>query len=308
MVDYDVFQIEPPTQVKQELLIRHRVKLSHEDSDFSDGAIDHIEDRVNSIVVANRIVPRYPFFILCILQTYESYMPDNLSISSYGHCYHALIVAMLIKAGVRQTDSDVNACFNFAEHLAFEIYRKGGYDSVSSEEIFGSFVKRYNKKFILRSSMLNRLRNSEYGIILRDGRFRHRYMYYFFLGRFFARHADEYEEEVLQICDSGHIGDNHVILLFIIHHTNDESIIEEIMLRTMCALDDFKPAVLTDSETRRFANILTTIPRNILSDNSVEEERKWERVGREARCAADEKALEGPASEKIGWSKTYIKY
>ena len=285
--------------MQQEELVRRRLHLSETISDIQDGAVDHIENRINAIVVSDSIVPRYPFFVLCILQTYERYMPDNLSITSYGHCYHALIVAMLIKAGVQETDSDVNACFNFAEHLAFEVYlkRKKGQAIDASE--FRTFLTKYKEDYILKESMLNRLRHKEYGIFSKTGEFKHMYIYYFFLGRFFARRAAQYERILQEICDEGHLRDNHVILLFIVHHTNDDSIIEEIVLRTMCALEDFEPAKLDEDETKRFQNILTSIPKNILSDKSVKDERESERRIRDKHDSRKDADSDGEGKERL---------
>ena len=215
MADYDVLEVQTLSHVQQEQLIRRRLQLSQTTQDIRDATVDHIENRVNAIVVSDNILPRYPFFVLCILQTYETYMPDNLSITSYGHCYHALIVAMLIKAGVQETDNDVNACFNFAEHLAFEIYksRKNGY--VLDGGAFQTFLAKYKDDYILKNALLNRLQHREYGIISKRGRFKHMYIYYFFLGRFFARSATSYERMLQDICDEGHLRDNHVCHLAI---------------------------------------------------------------------------------------------
>ena len=120
LVDFHEAKIEPLDHQRQEELIRKRLVLSDRGEPITDGYVDQIEKRVNSIIISNKIVPRYPFFVLSILQTYEGFMPDNLSITSYGHCYQALIVANLIKAGISRQDNDINACFNFAEHLAFK--------------------------------------------------------------------------------------------------------------------------------------------------------------------------------------------
>ena len=133
MVDFYEMRIEPLTHRLQEELIRKRLKLSEKGAHITDGYVDQIEDRVNSIIISEKIVPRYPFFILSILQTYEAYMPSNMRITSYGHCYYVMILANLIKAGIPRSDDAINACLHFAENLAFRIYQ--------SEEPFAKFVR-----------------------------------------------------------------------------------------------------------------------------------------------------------------------
>ena len=258
-----MLRIEPMSHVQQENLIRSRSALFESENEVMDGTIDQIEDRVNSIIISHKIVPRYPFFVLSILQTYEAYMPDNLSISSYGHCYHALIVAMLIKAGVRQSDSDINTCFNFAEHLAYENYIQSGDTDELGARRFDAFLNEYDERFILPRAVLNRMRNREYGILTPDGGFRSSYMQYFFLGRYFAKNAKNSAKDIEKICEEGHVGSNHLILLFVIHHTNDDELIDDIMVRTMCSLDQFKPATLDANETRRFSGVLSKVKREI---------------------------------------------
>ena len=239
----------------------------------------------HALIVAMLINPRYPFYVLSILQTYEAYMPDNLTITSYGHCYHALIVAMLIKAGVQRTDSDIDACFNVAEKLAFSIYRReaglGAETGEFSCNNFGEFLSDYKNVYFISDATVNRMRHKEYGIITSEGEFRSTFMYYFFLGRCFARNRTGYASHISRICQESHIGSNHLILLFTIHHTNDSELIDDIMLRAMCTLEQFDPSVLDDAETARFLNVLTAIPRNILSENSVKDERRRERERRE---------------------------
>ena len=101
------------------------------------------------------------------------------------------------------------------------------------------------------------------------------------------------------ICDEGHLRDSHIILLFIIHHSSDDRIIEEIMLRTMCALDDFEPAMSDEDETQRFQNILASIPRNILSEKSVKEERESERRVRDKHDSEGNLEDDGEDKERL---------
>jgi len=178
LADFIEMKIQYMTHRQQEALIRKRWELlSSLDEPVLDGLVDQVENRVNSIMT-NKIVPRYPFYVLSILQTYEGFMPSNLSITSYGHCYQVLIIATLRKAGISGHDNEINACFNFAEHLAFKIYctEKHIKDALDFDE----FVKEYKRKFVIRKSTLNRLKDHRYGLISQEGHFKATYMHYFF--------------------------------------------------------------------------------------------------------------------------------
>ena len=83
------------------------------------------------------------------------------------------------------------------------------------------------------------------------------------------------------MCEQSHVSSNYLTLLFIIHHTKDNQIIDDILLRTMCALDRVDPATLNRNETDSLKEIVSDLPGNILSNNSVVEERKRERETRD---------------------------
>ena len=276
LADFHQVKVDPLNHQQQEELIRKRLALSDRSEPITDGFVDQIENRVNSIIISRKIVPRYPFFVLSILQTYEAFMPTNLSITAYGHCYHALIVTHLTKAGISPQDNDINVCLNFAENLAFKIYQNTKLQTPTKLD-FDKFVEEYRKKFIISDSTLSRLREHDYGIITNNGSFRATYMYYFFLGRFLSKAPQKNKGIVEQMCEHSHVSSNYLTLLFIIHHTNDNEIIDDILLRTMCTLDNVDPARLSGDETNSFRGIIDALPENILSSKSVEDERKKER-------------------------------
>ena len=274
LADFLEMKIRPLTHNQQEKLIRKRLALSDRNAPVTDGLIDQVEKHVNSIVT-NKIVPRYPFYVLSILQTYEAYMPSNLSITSYGHCYYVLILANLIKAGISKRDDAINACFNFAETLAFEIYQNSEKRMEALD--FDLFVEEYRNKYIILDSILNRLKHPDYGILTKDGRFKTAYMHYFFLGRSLSKNRNEHKIAIKKMCNESHVTSSHLTLLFIIHHTDDNQIIDDILRQTMRTLDSLQPARLDQNETNRFRDIIDALPANILSSNSVGVERKKER-------------------------------
>ena len=294
LADYVEVRIEPLTHGQQETLIRRRLALSSERITIPDGRVDQVEDRVNSVIMSQRLVPRYPFFVLSILQTLEAFMPSSFTVTSYGHCYKALILARLIKAGISARDSDINPCLNFAEHLAFRQYRakKQSGDGTAIVD-FGDFVKEYRQRFHISDSTLSRLSDREYGLLDDNGDFRASYSYYYFLGMFLAKHRTECADIIELMCDATYLPSNYLTLLFLIHHTESREVIDEILLRTLCALEGVEPARLDRAETRRFQQIVSGLPKNVLSDNSVEDERRKERERRDAMEEDDSANDEG---------------
>ena len=276
LANFSPMRIEPLTHAQQEQLIKKRLELSDRPIGVTDGYVDQIEDEVNSIIISDRIFPRYPFYVLSILQSHEAYMPTNMSVTSYGYCYYVLIVANLIRSGISETDDDVGAAFNFAEHLAYKTYKhhKG---ELEDKLDFSAFTASYNANFYIASSIINRMKQPSYGLINDQGTFRTEYMYYYFLGKYLARNTPEARRIIEDMSEHSHRESNYLTLLFTIHHTSDDSIIDNILVRTMCSLDHVEPASLNTGETKRFASIVADLPNDILSNEGVPQARARER-------------------------------
>ncbi len=295
LTDFSIVSLTAFTHSKQEQLITKwlnlRKKSDTEDSQIDDGQIDQIERNVNGIIINNKILPRYPFFILSILQTYEVFMPQNLQITAYGHCYHTLILAHLIKSGVDRRDETINPCLNFASHLAFEIHQLNKGPLHISMEDFRAFTSEYKSKYIINDSLLNRMAAPN-GILkmTNDGYccFSLPYSYYFFLGRYLANSYKETEEAVTEMIEKSYIKKNALSLIFAIHHAQSVEIIDDILLHTACTIDVAEPSKLDKNETLIFQDLMLNIPRKILSNRSVEEERLSERNALDKREKYDE--------------------
>ncbi len=281
-VSFELLTLELLGHSKQEELIKRWIGLSNEQNtpqEITHGKIDQIEDSLNSIILHNRIVPRYPFYILSILQTFEAFMPQSLQITAYGHCYQALITAQLVGNGIQK--EDIDSSLNFLSHFAFEIFKRQG---ECSQDEFDQFLKAYNEQYIIKKSVINRLINNTLSIIRnRNGRYEFNYpfIYYFLLGSFFARHYKEHKNIIEDIAEQSDLKDNAYILIFTIHHTQDDALINTILSHTECAFKQACTATLSAEETKLLENALDKLPKKILSNRSIEEERRREREQRD---------------------------
>ncbi len=273
LADFSIINIYELSHVSLESLIKKRLALIKKTSNVNYEDIDQAEDKINA-VLGDGIVERYPFYILSILQTFEAYMPSNLEISSYGHCYKALITAHLVKSGVGESDSDLNACFNFLEQLAFEIYSEGEHYS------YDSFKQKYGKTFLITASNLNKLTSGGFNMtpLVKDGAFSQKYSYLFFLGSYLARNSKQHEDIIKKLTNENYIKDNNQILIFILHHTTEIELIDNVMLQSLRTFYDIPEATLCLDETKNvFGNITSQLPKNIPSSKSVDKARQEER-------------------------------
>ena len=280
LADFVQLSLKPVTRNQQQQLIRKRLQTIDPAEALTHGAIDRAEDRVDSIIISNKIVPRYPFFILAILETYDQSMPRSLAITSYGHCYYVFILASFLRAGISESDDEINSAWNFAEHLAFATFlarRDDDHDTVD----FQNFQDQYHAEFIMDQSIVDRLTDPESGLIAPDGEFRAAYTYYFLLGKRLATNSELAAKFLPELCRHSYTQGDYLTLLFAIHHASDGSIIEDVLLMTMVELDDVDAATLSAAETSRFAGLVAELPKSILSASSVDDERAKVREARE---------------------------
>ena len=304
LADFQLFNLESLGHVKQEELIKRWVNLSDEkEQEISHGKIDQIEDRLNSIILHNKIVPRYPFYILSILQTFEAFMPQNLQITAYGHCYQILITARLANIGIQ--GEDIDSSLTFLRYLAFQIFKKRG---ECSKEQFKQVLIDYKNRYIIKESVVNRLTNHNFSILQNYNggyKFDYPFIYYFLLGNFFALNYGAHENLIKEIAEKSYLKDNAYILIFTIHHTQDYELIDTILGHTVCNLGNFPAATLNIEETKSLGDTLTELPEKILSNRSVEEERKLEREWRDRKEAdlvdlvTDESEEDNSVEEKL---------
>ena len=277
LASFKILTIDSLKHSQQETLIRKWKNLSSDS--ITDGTIDQLEDRLNSIVLDKKVVPRFPFYILSILQTYETFMPQAIQITAFGHCYHALITAQIIRAGIQ--GDDVDSAFNFLSHFAYYLF---GRDRGSSGDSFKQFVERYRSKFVMKNNVLHRITDGARPLLQQDEteyRFRYPYAYYFLLGYYFARHRDERDKHVEEILEYSYIRDNTFIIIFTIHHAYDDDLIDRILQSTRESFRSRATASLEQDEVRLLEVALREIPENVVSRRSVGEERKIEREGRD---------------------------
>ena len=264
------FELRPLNRRQQEEMIKKWLILKDENiqSDFYN-KVDIIENQINNIVSSQIILPRYPTNILLILQTIDS-KTNDMKITSYGHCYYALILNYLTKNGINE-DSSIDTSINFLSELSYDIfYTKEKY----TKEKYNNFKKKYKNKFIIQDSIINRLESGDYQILhIRDNenvRFEQDFIYYYFLGKILAEKISR--EDIESFCEHIHQKINMYVIVFIIHHSKNMELIDEIILRCMLMLDNTEEASYLRDETHNFVDKLD-MNKLIMNAKSVEENR-----------------------------------
>lgn len=259
------FELRPLNRRQQEEMIKKWLILKDENiqSDFYN-KVDIIENQINNIISSQIILPRYPTNILLILQTIDS-KTNDMKITSYGHCYYALILNYLTKNGINE-DSSIDTSINFLSELSYDIF--------DTKEKYNNFKKKYKNKFIIQDSIINRLESGDYQILhIRDNenvRFEQDFIYYYFLGKILAEKISR--EDIEFFCEHIHQKIYMYIIVFIIHHSKNMELIDEIILRCMLVLDNTKEVSYLRDETHNFIDKLD-MNKLIMNAKSIEENR-----------------------------------
>lgn len=281
--DYTTLTLGQFNLVQQEGLIKkwRQESRSNNLTEINDLDIDKIEARVNNVITAQKIVPRYPFYILSILQSLESFMPSDYRITAYGHCYQALVTAQLIKKNIKPEDLDT--CFNYLKNLSYDIYDQTKDGKTYTKKEYLHFRDTYKSRFIITEALINKIENEDYPILDIQGnyvRFEHSYIYYFFLGMHLA--SIENITIIDDLCKKIHLKQNAFILIFTIHHTQSRDLLDTIRLHCVYSFENVPPAELSTEETKFMNNLIASLPQSIISNKSTEQNRIEQRKNKEA--------------------------
>ena len=279
--DFHTLEIYPFKHAQQEELIRKWKGIcrgGNNQEAITDSAVDRLENIINAIV--SRIVPRFPFYILSILQTYETFMP-NLEVTAYAHCYYVLIVAQLMQAGIAGTDLD--STMNFLSSFAFDLYQN--HETSYGYWEFSNFLENYKREFVIKEDTMDRLISSHKPIIKIEGEtysFRYPFAYYYLLGRYLSMNMEKCKECIENLTKENYVRGNAYTLIFTIHHSHNISLIDNILRYTRDALNSTAVAKLDREETRGLEKDLRLIPEKVLTEEKpIKDARKEERDRRD---------------------------
>lgn len=275
---YSYYEILSLGHLKRTEIVRRWVSLGvveqiEEENLYSQ--IDDITLRLDSLVRGN-VVPPKPIFLLTMLQMFEAYTPQNLELTSYGHCYQYLVYQALEKSGIKS--SEIDKYLNVITELSWEFYKKGKRLDRKQVE---KFFNEYKKKYVLSDSGLGVMRKLTGNSILieRDDfySFKYPYVYYFFVAKKIAEafsSDSNIKEEIRTLLASLHQEDCANIIIFITHHTKESWILDEIQICLMGLFEDQPEATLSSDSLSFMEEFLAEIPDLVIEHKEIESVRR----------------------------------
>lgn len=276
-VEYEFFEILPLGNLKRSEIIEKWVSLGiSEQIDEKDlyKEADEIKLRLDSMVRGN-VVPAKPIFVLTMLQMFEAYTPQNLELTSYGHCYQYLVYQALEKAKIKA--SEIDLYLNILTELSWEMYKS---DKELNNSGLSFFFAKYRTKYVLglddsiviEKIISNGILNEDDGAVS----FKYKYVYYFFVAKKIAEsfNVDNVvKDEIRVLLSNLHREEAANIIIFISHHTKESWILDELQLCLMELFDEQDEAELSSSSLSFMDEFIAEIPELIMKEKEVSRER-----------------------------------
>lgn len=276
--EYDLFRITEYGHILRDTLIEKWVSLGqHETIQMSELHEKKIEiSKMTNIAIGNNFIPRYPIYLITLLQAFEAGSTSSLQGSSYGHYYHYLIVQALGKTKVKQEDFDFY--FSFLSHLANFCFINNKY-LINEPEIdtfyqeFRSYTlvpedKAHNLSVLLKSNLLT-LENSTYS-------FTHNYIYYFFVSKYLADNIDDDTTKIIikKITKRLYRTEFANIIIFLIHHSKKDFIIDNIISESKKIFLNLLPMTFKEKEITNLNQLIEGDLKFLLEDKTPKQARE----------------------------------
>lgn len=297
---YTIQPMKPTLRTELINNLLHAQKISFINENDRLKKIDESTNLVNSSLglgkgYKNGIVPAFPLYILTILgASTDARNKLDSPISSHGHCYQLLISLTFQNCGIE--NDAIDSYINLLTILAGYLYKEGKKELTQKE--FENFLEEYKKDYriykeddylnILFKTELIKKNNFSYYVFCYD------YIYYFFLGKYFAERFDEEIDSIQNIISHLDFEENGNICIFIAHHSKNPKLIMMLQNSLSSVFDGYYPAKLDKDELRKLDDGVKELLADVeLKISNYKEERK-KRLEQQDRLEelSDETSLE----------------
>ena len=228
------YELLPLNNKRRGDLIRRWAALGrdeHSDSESIEADVRQIKALFDGVLGRN-FMPKYPFFLLVLLQQIEVGRDVNTIVrnGSHGHIFEALITASF-ENNLRC--HEIGVTHDFLSLLAFRMW--GGPESSISESGFIGLIREFQTENLIQLShpqLINELiaakvLQSEGGVIS----FRYNYFYYYYLARWISSHrSSEDAGGVLDgFVETIHTETSANVVMFVAHLGHEQWVIEKLI-------------------------------------------------------------------------------
>lgn len=239
-----------------------------------------VENQINTAMGKN-LLPKYPVYILLILQQLESSKSANTNFSTYGYLYEALIMKDLFT--IRQATDDIDMYSTFLSELAYYIFNNK--PEVLDREEINKVIETYNTKYKMKLSFEDTIKKLIDVRILKEYSnrysFKHDFAYYYFVATFIQKEFEDGEGEIYQevkahiikMSNKLLIETNSNIILFLCHLSKNTMMINAIIENAKEIFNAYEPYNLGE-QGKGIKELYDKIPKILLPETKPDENRK----------------------------------
>lgn len=226
------YRVLPFGRLSRAKLISKWVTLDSDEFLDEDERIRRIDQATKYVEIVMRwnVVPRYPVYLLTLLQAQKAGSPESFKDSGLGYYYQYLISDAMLGAGIAKDKlTDIE---QYCTQLAWWV-KNIGRSYVSLEEL-AQFNRDFSKKWVELDFSSVREKLTQSRIICLTGsviEFRYSYVYYFFVAKYLAENFDEpdAQEFVAVAAKQLYVRANANVLIFLTHFANKSNVIAAIV-------------------------------------------------------------------------------
>lgn len=288
--------------------IKNWIHLGQEHSIEKKDLLLQTKDKAEMVdkTIGHNFVPAYPIYIMTLLQAMTTNDSNDLSKSSYAHYYNYLILDNLKKTGEKMDPKTLNTIFGFTSTLAFEIFEKKNY--LFSENFIIDFYTKYCQRIRVSPSfnVIDTLKKSSIIIEIDNNlKFTHNFIYYYFVAEYFREHYDKekMQEIIYKMIKRMYRTEFANILMFIIHLSPKEPIINRIIDESMQILNDEQEFQFLKDEVK---TLTSTIKIEVIEhDNTTTvEENHEDNLERKEKADTYEKKINKQDRDEADYDET----
>jgi predicted MPP superfamily phosphohydrolase len=282
----DWFEILPMNNQRRGELIRRWASLGRDtqsDSELVESEVRQLKTALDR-AFGRSFMPKYPFFLLVVLQQIESTKESSALITngSHGHIFEALITKALEAA---LSCHGIDVAHDFLAQLAFEFWTAAeekvstnGFRSII-EEIRRTKLVAIEHPGLLKDLVTAKVLVDESGLIS----FRYQYLYYYYVARWLSSNKEsEAASSVLdELVNRVHTEKASNVLMFVAHLGNEAWVLSKLLPaaadifrgKSECVLIDRAPLAARFSEGKPETTLLVGDPQSVSDHYHGEQDR-----------------------------------
>lgn len=226
--------------------------------------------------IGKNFIPRFPIYLLTILQAIEAGAASELQGSAYCHYYHYLIVQALGNSNIKPNEFELY--FSYLSNLAFELFKKEQHD-ISFEELteFNISFCKIKEISIDTHRILGTLIKSK--IICNENNiyyFSQNYLYYYFVSKYFSEKidTDEVKNIIKSISKRLYRTEFANIIIFLIHHSKKPFISDQVLREAKSLFSKISATTFSKEEIQTFNKLIEKDVRFLIEEKSQDDARK----------------------------------